>query len=154
LNKDAELVNKRGFFQKNLRQKGQSLVEFALVLPLLLILVLGAMDIGRLFYMKIIITNAAREGAYYLSIFPEDKVSSYTDTYLAIEAEGRSSTIEIFIDGTENDEVDILNCCTQGEEVGVRVTKEADLVLGGILQSLGIVGGPIELSSTVRMIVQ
>ena len=147
---------------KDFREKGttknlisaQSIIEFALLLPILLLLVLGAMDIGRLFYMKIVITNAAREGAYYLSIFPEDAADSYTGTYLAIEEEGRSSTIEIIIDGTENDEVDILNCCTKDQEVGVRITKEADLILGGILQSLGITGGPIELSSTVRMIVQ
>jgi Flp pilus assembly protein TadG len=51
---------------------GQSLVEFALVLPVLLLLVLGAMDLARMFSTKITLTNAAREGANYLSRHPDD----------------------------------------------------------------------------------
>jgi Flp pilus assembly protein TadG len=39
------------------------LVEFALVLPLLLMLVLGAIDWGWYFYLREVATNAAREGA-------------------------------------------------------------------------------------------
>jgi Flp pilus assembly protein TadG len=44
-------------------QAGQSLVEFALVLPLLLILLLGIIEFGLLLYDQAVITNAAREGA-------------------------------------------------------------------------------------------
>ena len=46
---------------------GQSLVEFALIIPILLLLVMGALELGRLFYIKVTLHNAAREGAYYLS---------------------------------------------------------------------------------------
>lgn len=42
---------------------GQTLVEFALVLPLMLILMFGIVDFGRAFYTWLTITNAAREGA-------------------------------------------------------------------------------------------
>jgi Flp pilus assembly protein TadG len=45
------------------RSRGQALVELALVTPLLLLLLLGAIDLGRLFYARITVTNAAREGA-------------------------------------------------------------------------------------------
>lgn len=44
-------------------QSGQSAVEFALVLPLLLILLLGIIEFGLVLYDKAVITNAAREGA-------------------------------------------------------------------------------------------
>jgi Flp pilus assembly protein TadG len=44
-------------------QNGQSVVEFALVLPLLLILVLGITEFGLVLYDKAVITNASREGA-------------------------------------------------------------------------------------------
>lgn len=44
-------------------QSGQSAVEFALVLPLLLILLMGIMEFGLVLYDKAVITNAAREGA-------------------------------------------------------------------------------------------
>jgi Flp pilus assembly protein TadG len=44
---------------------GQALVESALVFPVLMLLVLGSADLGRIFYYSIAITNAAREGARY-----------------------------------------------------------------------------------------
>lgn len=44
-------------------RRGQSLVEFALILPAFLLLVVAALDLGRLFYAQMTITNAAREGA-------------------------------------------------------------------------------------------
>ncbi|MDO8484629.1 MAG: TadE/TadG family type IV pilus assembly protein [Candidatus Limnocylindrales bacterium] len=40
---------------------GQTLVEFALVLPLFLLLVFGLIDMGRLVYMNSTISQAARE---------------------------------------------------------------------------------------------
>ncbi len=49
-------------------EKGQSLVEFALVLPVLLLLVLGLIQFGIIFSSQIAITNAAREGARVASV--------------------------------------------------------------------------------------
>src|SRR5436309_14303843 len=45
------------------RTRGQSLVEFALVLPLFLVFVAACLDLGRMFYANISLNNAAREGA-------------------------------------------------------------------------------------------
>jgi hypothetical protein len=42
---------------------GQSLAEFALVLPVLLVLVLGIADLGRAFAVGIVLEGAARDGA-------------------------------------------------------------------------------------------
>ncbi len=44
-------------------RKGQALVEFALVLPLLMLLILGIVEFGRAWNAKQILTDAAREGA-------------------------------------------------------------------------------------------
>ena len=44
-------------------QKGAALVEFAIVLPLLLVLVFGMIEFSIMFYDKAVITNASREGA-------------------------------------------------------------------------------------------
>lgn len=52
--------------------RGQSLVELALVLPLFTLLLLMAIDFGRVYYSYIQITNAAREGANYASLSPTD----------------------------------------------------------------------------------
>ncbi|TMD50173.1 MAG: pilus assembly protein [Chloroflexi bacterium] len=42
---------------------GQSLVEMAMVLPILALLTFGLVDFGRGYYFQVSITNAAREGA-------------------------------------------------------------------------------------------
>lgn len=42
---------------------GQSLVETAMVLPVLAFLTFGLVDFGRAYYFQVSITNAAREGA-------------------------------------------------------------------------------------------
>jgi Flp pilus assembly protein TadG len=43
--------------------RGAAAVEFALVLPLLMLLVLGCVDWGYYFYIDQLVTNGAREGA-------------------------------------------------------------------------------------------
>ena len=44
-------------------ERGQSLVEFALVLPILLMLVLGVLEFGWMLNAKVTVNSAAREGA-------------------------------------------------------------------------------------------
>ena len=44
-------------------QQGASMVEFAFVLPLLVLLVFGIIEFGLLLYNKAMLTNASREGA-------------------------------------------------------------------------------------------
>jgi Flp pilus assembly protein TadG len=56
-------------FKRFLRtEKGQAMVEFALVLPLLIALLCGIIDFGWLYYNQIALSNAAREGARYAVI--------------------------------------------------------------------------------------
>lgn len=43
-------------------QRGTALIEFALMLPILLFLVLGLLDIGRFTQHRMILTNVSREG--------------------------------------------------------------------------------------------
>ena len=51
------------------RVSGQELVEFALVLPLLLLVVIGVMDLGRAFHASITVANSSRAGARYAVSF-------------------------------------------------------------------------------------
>ncbi|HLW81383.1 MAG TPA: TadE/TadG family type IV pilus assembly protein [Candidatus Acidoferrales bacterium] len=46
-------------------QSGQTLVEVALLTPLLLLLALGVIEMGRYAYISILVGNAARAGAAY-----------------------------------------------------------------------------------------
>jgi Flp pilus assembly protein TadG len=52
-------------------EHGQSLVEVALMLPVLLLIVLGLVDITRLYSFKTAATNAAREAAIYAARDPQ-----------------------------------------------------------------------------------
>jgi Flp pilus assembly protein TadG len=54
-----------------MRERGQSIVEFALVLPLLLIVLLGLLDLGRVYYTLVALEDMASEGATYAAIHPD-----------------------------------------------------------------------------------
>ena len=53
-------------------ESGQGLVEFALVLPALLLTLMGIADFGRMFAIYSNLFNAAREGARYGVVNPKD----------------------------------------------------------------------------------
>lgn len=54
--------------QPSLPERGQSLVEIALIIPALLILFLGIAELGFYLYAHVQVANAAREGARYGSL--------------------------------------------------------------------------------------
>jgi Flp pilus assembly protein TadG len=54
------------------RQEGSSLLEVALAAPLLLLLLVGAVDIGRAYFYAIEVSSAAEAGALYGSQNPTD----------------------------------------------------------------------------------
>ncbi|MDH5299503.1 MAG: pilus assembly protein [Desulfobulbaceae bacterium] len=57
------------------RERGASVIEFAVVLPLLLIILFGIVEFGIMFYDKAMLTNAAREGARYGIVLLGEDVS-------------------------------------------------------------------------------
>lgn len=60
--------------RRNRHSRGQALVELALIVPILAVLFLATLDLGRLYYSTITVTNAAREAALEATVNP----SSYT----------------------------------------------------------------------------
>jgi TadE-like protein len=56
-------VKRDGVLQQRRPRTGQSLVEFALVLPIMLVLFVGLADFGRIFANAILIESSARNGA-------------------------------------------------------------------------------------------
>jgi Flp pilus assembly protein TadG len=53
-------------------ERGQSLVEMALVAPIFFLLLMGIIDLGHAFHDYVVLENAAREGARYGSRFAWD----------------------------------------------------------------------------------
>jgi Flp pilus assembly protein TadG len=76
---------KKGFFK---HADGASAVEFAIILPVMILLMLGGMDLGHMFYMQHVITNASREGARHAAHYTGNAepssgdISTYVTTTL------------------------------------------------------------------------
>lgn len=59
-------------------KRGQSLVEMTVLIPILLLMVLGSVDLGRIYFSNVSITNASREGAHELALTSENYTSTTT----------------------------------------------------------------------------
>lgn len=52
----------------HLPERGAAAVEFALVVPLILALILGIVEFSRIYNVQIMVTNAARDGARTMAV--------------------------------------------------------------------------------------
>jgi Flp pilus assembly protein TadG len=131
-------------------QKGAAATEFAIVLPLLIVLVFGIIEFSILLYDKAMITNASREGsragivyAYPDRISDDDitaVINTYCSTHLITFSTGARlpPTITILRTGT-----------SAGDSLTVTVKYKYDfLVLPNFIASL--VGG-IEIAGETIM---
>jgi len=73
------------------RERGATAVEFALLLPMLLLLVFGIVDFGRALNAQITLTQAAREGAR-LAALNQPNVVSRTQAAVGLSPVGVSVT--------------------------------------------------------------
>jgi Flp pilus assembly protein TadG len=123
------------------KREGQSLVEFGLAMPLLLLLCLATLDLGRVFFDYIQLRQAVREGAGYASRNPSDS----TGITQAVTDAGIASGVAITSYCT--------GVCTKEGGVGwmtVSATQTFTPITTGFLSDLiGI--GPITLSASSTM---
>ena len=65
-------------------ERGAIAVELAIILPVLLLLILGGMDLAHMFYIEHVVTTASREGARYGAKYTGDPpVNPTTDQMTA-----------------------------------------------------------------------
>ena len=72
-------------------QEGQSLVELALLLPALVFIMVGVLDLGRAFHAYTTLVNASREGARYGAFHPTDSIGILNH----VEQEATDSVIDL-----------------------------------------------------------
>lgn len=63
-------------------KKGQSIIETALIMPIIILILMGIIDFGLLFNNYLVITNASREGARSAAVGSTD--SKVIDTVISI----------------------------------------------------------------------
>ena len=64
------------------------MVEFALILPIVVLLIAGLFDLGRAFFAVITISNAAREGARYGTLHPADTQGICDASWREVQSSG------------------------------------------------------------------
>lgn len=116
-------------------ERGAELLEFALVFPILLLVLAGILDMGFLFKDFEVVTNAAREGARMASLpgWVEADVVNRVNSYLAAGGlQGAATT-------TVENVVIVTNAATGRSITGIKVTvsyPHTFMILGPISQLL------------------
>lgn len=124
-------------------ESGQSLVEFVLILPLLLFLVLGMIEFGWLLNGKITLNSAAREGArvgVVLNVSDAERKQKILDTI--------NDTIDLSGMTIEDDDLDVTEENDEYEntrDIIVEVNCEVEPIIGLYITD------PVPMKSVARM---
>ena len=121
-------------------EKGQSLVEFALVLPILLMLVLGVLEFGWMLNAKVTVNSAAREGARTRAALGFSSV--YNSTYetaanKAITDALKTSNITLVVQPTYQ----IKSDTEGGNMVTVTISTNVNPLIGIFVNGTQTIGG-------------
>ncbi|MCC7352524.1 MAG: pilus assembly protein [Anaerolineae bacterium] len=122
---------------KRPREVGASLLETAIIVPLLLLILAGVVDVGRAYHTYITMLNAAREGARVGVNYPWDT--------------GRICTTVVNEASTSGVDLSTATCSVtqsgSGNPVRVTVQMNFSLVMGGVLGSGSI---PLQATAVFR----
>lgn len=145
-------------------ENGATAVEFALILPLLILLIFGIIEFGLLLYNKQILTNACREGARAGIVVrsptrlsnPEIRtvVKNYAEKYLITFGSDTLEDADIVLLPINNDTFDptinpaIDRCTKFGCDLKVAVTYNYDFL---VLSNLGFGQKTLNPVSIMRM---
>jgi len=130
-------------------QGGQTLTEFALVIPLVVLIFLGLFDLGRAVYAYTTISNAAREAARVLIVD-----QSQTGGVFAAQTEAAGSAIALGIApgavGVSFRSPDLSTSCN-ARTIGCVAEVTVPYSYTAITPVISQLVGPISMSSTVRI---
>ncbi len=109
-------------------QDGQSLVEMAILMIVLLLIMGGVLDLGRMYFTYLALQNAAGEGAAYGAIYPEWIDSGDNSDPNNIEYRVRTESTGSLIDwSTTNIQVEVPSL-DGGSPITVTVEYEYDVI--------------------------
>ena len=89
-------------------QAGQSLIEFAIIVVVLMLIVVGIIDFSRAVYARNVIANAAREAARYGATQPQDTAGIYQKARAVMAGlDGDQLVVAVTYPGVEQIQVDV-----------------------------------------------
>ena len=124
-------------FARIRREDGQALVEFALVLPVLLMVATGITSFGLTFYRYITLTDAVRAGARELSLgrgAPTPCDQARTETVnSAIDINLKPSQVTLLVSGTTCANPGTGTSWIQGNQVTVTASVPYSISIFGVI---------------------
>ena len=131
---------------------GQSLAEFALVLPVLLLIVLLGLDLGRAFFGWVTLNNTVRVAANYAAVNPDGNFAAASSYDSLLRSEGSNAACVIpagappqpaFTDSA-------LDSNTTTKDLGDNVTVTISCPFRLLTPIVGgLVGNPVTISASM-----
>ena len=119
------------------QQQGAAAVEFALLLPILMAMLLGTLEMGLILYDKAVLTNATREGARAGIVLRNPKLSVGEITNVVLQ---KSQANLISLLPTEAPQVTVLQSSPAAWPNTLQVSAQytfKGFVISSLLQALG-----------------
>ena len=134
-------------------RSGQAVLEFALILPIFLLLILAATDFGRAYLRLHLMASAAREGARVGSLptGTESRVRDTVDRFMSNSGLEQVSwpPSEITVTDPDGNPRSSLSAAQQGDRIQVTVRQDFVLIGAGFIPAdQGTI--PLEASCTIR----
>lgn len=148
------------------RNAGQGLVEFALVIPMIILLIVGALDLGRAVFAYNTIANAARDGARVAAVNQiatspdcngDRPVEDVADPHWSIKRCAADSALTL---GVQPGDVTVtyaapagttLTCTSTQRNVGCIASVTVTYTYSPITPIIGSLVGNMVISSTSQM---
>lgn len=124
------------------RERGSALLEFALILPVFLALLLGIVDLGQGFNRYLGLLNATREGTLWLARHPADLDG------MNVRIAGELARIELTVEAVTVLRIPEKSAYAAGDLVTVRIEYEHQVLFGAIT---GIPALTLQTEQTARV---
>jgi Flp pilus assembly protein TadG len=153
--------------------RGQTLVEFGLIIPIVLLIMVGLFDLGRIVFINNSLSDGARDGARHASTRPRDAdyctrvdeavrsatrgqpLTPYTVTFTTLNGAGNTlSTYVVCADGSNGPGLAAMVADEQagpGDRVTVDIGADVNLALEFIARAAGRTGFSLEAESTMQV---
>jgi Flp pilus assembly protein TadG len=140
--------------------RGNLMIEFSLALPILMLLLVGLLDLGRFSLQKSAMLQGAREGAQYGIVAPTESTNINTTAQNATGLTGATATNTVFCECVSGTTVSCTTTCGSGQTlkkyVTVTTSGSFSSIMGAATTGFGSFGSwtpPTSVSASVTLIV-